>query len=275
MQDPFLKTLFEAHCCNKRLPSPDSVSQLADHLLQLLFPELSEKRYTSLRELQQDYEQTRLEFFRMMEIIEKVFPLKYNPQEIEEVFYKKLPQVRESLLKDAHAICEGDPAATSTQEVIRTYPGFLAIAIYRLAHELYTMEVPLIPRVLTEYAHSLTGIEIHPGAKVGEYFCIDHGTGIVIGQTAEIGNYVKLYQGVTLGALSVSKDMKDTKRHPTIEDNVIIYAGATILGGETVVGHDTIIGGSVWLTKSIAPHSRLYHQPQIKQKNDNLKSVKI
>ncbi|MFD2144654.1 serine O-acetyltransferase [Mucilaginibacter antarcticus] len=148
--------------------------------------------------------------------------------------------------------------------MIRTYPGFFAISCYRLAHSLYKHEVPLLPRILTEYAHSKTGIDIHPAAEIGEYFYIDHGTGLVIGETTVIGKHVKLYQGVTLGALSVDKSMADTKRHPTVEDNVVIYSGATILGGETVVGYDSIIGGNVWLTKSVEPHSRVYHAPTVK-----------
>ncbi|PZP42351.1 MAG: serine acetyltransferase, partial [Pseudopedobacter saltans] len=165
---------------------------------------------------------------------------------------------------DADALLEGDPAAKSLKEVVRTYPGFLATAIYRLAHHLHELEVPLIPRILTEYAHSVTGIDIHPGATIGDYLSIDHGTGVVIGETTIIGKHVKLYQGVTLGALSVDKILANTKRHPTIEDHVIIYSNATILGGETVIGHHTVIGGNVWITASIAPHMTIYHQANIK-----------
>jgi serine O-acetyltransferase len=145
--------------------------------------------------------------------------------------------------------------------VVRTYPGFFAISLYRLAHSLYLDDVPLIPRILTEYAHSKTGIDIHPAAEIGEYFYIDHGTGIVIGESCKIGAHVKLYQGVTLGALSVDKSMANTKRHPTVEDNVVIYSGATILGGETIIGQNSIIGGNVWLTKSLPPDSSVYHTP--------------
>ena len=158
----------------------------------------------------------------------------------------------------------GDPAAKDEFEVIRAYPGFYAIAMYRIAHQLLLLEVPLIPRILTEWAHARTGIDIHPGARIGEFLYIDHGTGTVIGETTVIGDHVKLYQGVTLGALSVEKYMADTKRHPTIEDRAIIYSGATILGGDTVIGHDCVIGGNVWLTRSVPPHSTVYHQPIIK-----------
>jgi serine O-acetyltransferase len=167
-------------------------------------------------------------------------------------------------LTDVQATLLGDPAAQSEYEVIRAYPGFYAIAFYRLAHALYEMNVPMLPRILTEYAHSKTGIDIHPGADIDEYFMIDHGTGVVVGETTTIGKHVKLYQGVTLGALSVSKEMASLKRHPTIEDHVVIYSGATILGGETVVGAHSIIGGNVWLTRSVPPQTKIYHQEQVK-----------
>jgi serine O-acetyltransferase len=184
-------------------------------------------------------------------------------------FIAKVPEVYEDLLKDIDAILKGDPAANTEYEVIRAYPGFYAIAFYRLAHVLHKLNIPLLPRVITEFAHSRTGIDIHPAAEIEPYFFIDHGTGIVIGETAKIGKNVKLYQGVTLGALSVSKDMAETKRHPTIEDNVVIYSGATILGGNTVIGHNSIVGGNVWLTTSVPPHSRVYHQGQVKISQDS------
>jgi serine O-acetyltransferase len=174
-------------------------------------------------------------------------------------FFESLPDIYRTLNTDIQAIVTGDPAARSEFEVIRTYPGFFAISFYRLAHALLELDVPLIPRILTEYAHSKTGIDIHPGAEIGEYLYVDHGTGIVIGETSRIGKHVKLYQGVTLGALSVDKNMAYIKRHPTVEDHVVIYSGATILGGETVIGHHSIIGGNVWLTKSVAPGSKVYH----------------
>jgi len=179
-------------------------------------------------------------------------------------FFEKLPAIYENLLLDAKAIADNDPASAGIEEVIAVYPGFYAIAVYRLAHALVTLEVPLLPRLFTEHAHGLTGIDIHPKARIGQSFFIDHGTGIVIGATTEIGSNVKIYQGVTLGALSVSKSLAETKRHPTIEDNVVIYANATILGGKTVVGHDSIVGGNVWLTISVPPHSQVYHQSEVK-----------
>src|SRR3954447_10109533 len=174
-----------------------------------------------------------------------------SPDAVLERFFAALPSIRAALLLDAQAICDGDPAAHSIDEVILAYPGFRATAVYRLAHQLQGCEGPLVPRLLTEMAHQQTGIDIHPGARIGESFAIDHGTGIVIGGTAVLGNRVKLYQGVTLGALSVDKRMALTKRHPTIGDDVVIYANATILGGETVIGNGSRVGGNVWLTRSV------------------------
>jgi serine O-acetyltransferase len=179
-------------------------------------------------------------------------------------FFDRLPLIAEKLDKDALASVDGDPAARSLDEVVLTYPGFYALCVYRLAHQLHLLQVPLIPRIMSEYAHEKTGIDIHPGAEIGEKCFIDHGTGVVIGETSEIGNSVKIYQGVTLGALSVKKKMKGKKRHPTIEDNVILYANSTILGGETKVGHHSIIGGNVWLTSSTEPYSTILHQEEKK-----------
>jgi len=188
---------------------------------------------------------------------------------------KKLPEIREKLSTDIQAAYNGDPAALSTEEILLSYPAIEVLSIYRLAHELYKMKIPSIPRIMTEYAHQITGIDIHPGAEIGEYFFIDHGTGVVIGETCAIGKNVKLYQGVTLGAKSFTLDehgnpVKGVKRHPDIENNVIIYAGATILGGDTTIGHDSIIGGNVWLTQSIPPYSKVYNaQPSPIIKNDS------
>lgn len=178
---------------------------------------------------------------------------------------RRLPTLREEMTLDALAIYSGDPAATCPGEVILSYPGFYAIAVYRLAHELYLRNIPLIPRQMSEIAHEKTGIDIHPGASVGESFSIDHGTGIVIGETAVIGKCVKLYQGVTLGAKSFESDaegniVRGKKRHPNVGDNCVIYAGATILGGDTVIGEGSIIGGNVWLTHSVAPGSKVYYK---------------
>lgn len=173
-----------------------------------------------------------------------------------------MPEIYHLLNTDIDAILSGDPAAHTAFEVIRAYPGFYALSFFRIAHALYQLNMPLVPRILTEQAHARTGIDIHSAAEIDEYFCIDHGTGIVIGETTKIGKHVKIYQGVTLGALSVKKDMAFTIRHPTIEDHVVIYAGTTILGGETIVGHHSVIGGNVWVTESVPPGSLVYHQPE-------------
>lgn len=190
-------------------------------------------------------------------------------EKLAEEFLGILTPIKGTLLKDAEFILESDPAAKSLEEVIAIYPGFFATYCYRIAHALDQLRIPLLPRMITEYAHKITGIDIHPGAEIGSPFSIDHGTGIVIGETAIIGNYVKLYQGVTLGALSVDKSHASSKRHPTIEDNVILYAGSTILGGETIIGRNSIIGGNVWLTESVAPFSVVYHKSEIIVRNKN------
>ncbi|MBT1705709.1 serine O-acetyltransferase, partial [Chryseosolibacter indicus] len=184
-------------------------------------------------------------------------------ESLTEEFFHSLPAIYEKINQDVTAMYEGDPAAKSRSEVIRTYPGFYAISAYRIAHQLHQMGVQGIPRIITEHAHSKTGIDIHPASIIGQHFCIDHGTGIVIGETAVIGNHVKIYQGVTLGALSVSKLDAEKKRHPTIEDHVVVYAGATILGGETIIGHHSIVGGNVWITRSIPPYSKIYYQSKM------------
>ena len=180
--------------------------------------------------------------------------------EICNAFLNKIPDLVEILLTDVQATFEGDPAARSEHEIIFAYPGIFAISVYRMAHELHLLSVPLVPRMMTEYAHSLTGIDIHPGADISHHFFIDHGTGIVIGETTKIGAYVKLYQGVTLGGLSTrgGQSLRDKKRHPTLEDEVTVYSGATILGGNTIIGKGSIIGGNVFLTNSVPPNTRVY-----------------
>lgn len=185
--------------------------------------------------------------------------VKEKAQKITEDFVASLPSVHAMLIKDVHATFEGDPAADSFEEIIFSYPGFFAIMVYRIAHVLYESRVPFIPRIMSEYAHGKTGVDINPGATIGEYFFIDHGTGVVIGETTVIGNHVKIYQGVTLGALSPRKgqSLAGVKRHPTVCDNVTIYSGASILGGETVIGSDAIIGGNSFITESVAQGARV------------------
>ena len=185
--------------------------------------------------------------------------VKAQAQEICEKFFRKIPEIQKMLIKDVEAEFEGDPAAQSKEEIIFSYPGILAIYVYRVAHELYKMNVPFIPRIMTEYAHGKTGIDINAGAQIGEYFFIDHGTGIVIGETAVIGNHVKIYQGVTLGALSTrsGQALSGKKRHPTLEDNVTIYSNASILGGDTVIGEGATIGGNTFITWSVEKHAKV------------------
>lgn len=185
-------------------------------------------------------------------------------EEVTMEFFRQYPLLRERLYKDASCYLKADPAAKSLEEVIITYPGFYALCVHRVAHELHRLGVPLIARLFSEFAHSKVGIDIHPAAGIGKNLFMDHGTGIVIGETAEIGNNVKIYQGVTLGALYVEKKLSDVKRHPTVEDNVVIYANATILGGKTVVGHDSVIGGGAWLTRSVVPYSLVSNSIDIK-----------
>jgi len=196
-------------------------------------------------------------------------------QEITLELLKQIPDLRRMLATDVQAAFDGDPACRNVDEVIFCYPGLEAVTVYRIANELYKLNVPFIPRMMTEWAHKQTGIDIHPGAKIGDHFFIDHGTGVVIGETTEIGSHVKIYQGVTLGALSFPTDadgniIRSMKRHPTIEDRVVIYASATILGGKTVIGHDSVIGSTVWLTRSIEPHTTVtLEKPNLRMRNED------
>jgi serine O-acetyltransferase len=200
-----------------------------------------------------------------------VLPDGVFPRELVEQFLPKLPAIRSLLAEDVEAAYEGDPAARSFAEIVVSYPSIRAISVHRIAHELHRLRVPILPRMMSEYAHDRTGIDIHPGARIGRRFFIDHGTGVVIGETSEIGDGVRIYQGVTLGARSPrhGESLRGRKRHPTIEDDVTLYAGATILGGETVIGRGSVIGGNVWLTESIPENSRVIAQsarPQVRQR---------
>lgn len=257
-----IETLQKSHSVKSVLPSQQKVEIFLDGLMSILFPTYSNKVYSTKEKLEEAIELNKSHLNLLLLHVNDL--LHEDSKKICDDFYNQLNDVYESLMLDAKAIESGDPAAKSIEEVTRTYPGFYAISIYRIAHAICQLGVPFIPRILTEIAHSKTGIDIHPGAKIGKSFFIDHGTGIVIGETTIIGDSVKLYQGVTLGALSVSKDMAETKRHPSIEDNVVIYAGATILGGNTIVGKNSIIGGNVWLTKSVKANSLVYHTPELK-----------
>ena len=243
-----------------RLPTRREVDGMLEEILGLLFPQHSLDAQLSEEEIGARLTLLRRDLERMLSSI----VTHEQSADLTTRFTKKLPEIYEHLQADAAAIMDGDPAAESVDEVVIAYPGFLAITVHRIAHELYRLGLPILPRLLAEAAHARTGIDIHPGARIGGSFCIDHGTGIVIGETAVVGDFVKVYQGVTLGALSVSKAAAGSKRHPTIEDRVVLYANATVLGGDTTVGHDTIIGGNVWLTTSVPPRSFVYHTSQIR-----------
>lgn len=243
-----------------RLPSKREVETLIEKMLGLLFPQHTLDVQAGEEEIGARLTLLRADLERMLSTVVT------NAQSLDVTtrFIERMPDIYEHLRADAEAIVDGDPAAGSLDEVVIAYPGFFAITVHRIAHEMYLLGVPIVPRLLAEAAHTRTGIDIHPGARIGRSFCVDHGTGIVIGETAVIGDRVKIYQGVTLGALSVSKAAAGSKRHPTIEDRVVLYANATVLGGDTTVGHDTVIGGNVWLTTSVPPRSFVYHTSQIR-----------
>jgi serine O-acetyltransferase len=258
MEKEFISKLYTAHKECLGGPPPTAVVKFFNDLLSTLFPDFSALHFNSIQEFETHIEKMKLQLDQLL----FQNPLKSAPQvkKVTDLFFEAVPEIHSKLMEDVDAIFLGDPASKSKSEVIRTYPGFYAVAAYRIANKLDTLGVQDIPRIITEHAHSKTGVDIHPSANIGRHFCIDHGTGIVIGETADIGNNVKIYQGVTLGALSVKKIDSGRKRHPTIEDHVVIYAGASILGGDTIVGHNSIIGGNVWITKSVPPNSKIYYQ---------------
>jgi serine O-acetyltransferase len=234
------------------------VAEWIRSLLDTLFPQRAEQAFGTPGEIRDAFDASVAELRSLLRPLEADI----DPVETGDAFFRALPEVHRQLLIDAAGIERGDPAAESVDEVILAYPGFLAIAVHRIAHRFSDLGVPVFPRMLTEWAHERTGIDIHPGATLGHPVIIDHGTGIVVGQTAVIGNNVKLYQGVTLGALSVTKTLASTKRHPTIEDDVVIYANATILGGETIIGRGSVIGGNTWITSSVPPNSIVYQRSE-------------
>lgn len=262
MQKEFLDNLYKEHQNALGCPSPDSITAFYESLLGFIFPDYGNDKICNKAELESRYSELKNEWHNLLEKRCKSLQKKYPGEE--EVLFNDLVKIKAALEKDITAIYEGDPAAKSRLEVIKTYPGFKAIAAYRIAHCIYNAGYVLIARMISEHAHSKTGVDIHPAAKIGAHFCIDHATGIVIGETTDIGDNVKIYQGVTLGATSVRKENASQKRHPTIGNNVVIYANATILGGKTVIGDDCIIGGNSWITKSLEPNSRLYYDSENK-----------
>ncbi|MGK5090474.1 serine O-acetyltransferase EpsC [Deltaproteobacteria bacterium TL4] len=262
------------------LPAKENIILLAKDIQVLLFPGLIRQESMETLELPYVIGQKSVSIFhRLQEYMEQIFcweaaqnginctdtqKFKTNVKDIAFEFLESLPGMREILAEDVEAIYEGDPAARSKREIVFAYPGLQALSIHRIAHFFFKRNVPILPRIMSEYIHSQTGIDIHPGATLGKGTMIDHGTGIVIGETSIIQDYVRIYQGVTIGALSPDKKDRhsNVKRHPTIEDHVVLYAGATILGGKTVIGQGSIIGGNVWLTHSVPPGSKIYLENQ-------------
>jgi len=257
MNQSFLTQLYDTHQSCPQVPTPDRVGTFFSNLLCILFPALNSRVFDTKDELVFQLLNLKTELYEMLFLYPNRESI--NAENKAEAFFSRLEDIYSLLHTDIQAMYDGDPAAQSTNEVIRSYPGFFAIAAHRIAYVLHNLEVKIIPRMIAEAAHSKTGIDIHPGATIGKGFCIDHGTGIVIGETCHIGDFVKIYQGVTLGALSVDKEMASVKRHPTIEDHVVLYSGATILGGKTIIGHHSIIGGNTWITKSVEPNSKKYY----------------
>ena len=243
-------------------PDKDVIVDMTGKLMRILYPGYSQDKtyriYNAKHNLSMLIEDV------MYHLNQQIALVMEGAESVSIAFMERLPQVRALAQTDVDAAFEGDPAATNADEIIYCYPGLYAISVYRLAHVLYELNVPMIPRIMTEHAHSLTGIDIHPGATIGEHFFIDHGTGIVIGQTTVIGSHVKIYQGVTLGGLSTrgGQSLRGARRHPTIEDNVTIYANASILGGGTTIGHDSIVGANAFITESIPPCTTVTNQSQ-------------
>ena len=243
-------------------PDKEVITDVIQKLLRIVYPgyfrERSFRMYNAKHHLSMLMEDVMYNLNRQIKLVlqnEGVEAAEERAQEVCLAFFEQIPTVRALVQTDVQAAYDGDPAATSKDEVIFCYPGLFAITVYRLAHVLYTLDIPMIPRIMTEYAHGITGIDLHPGVTIGDYFFIDHGTGIVIGETTVIGSHVKIYQGVTLGGLTTrgGQSLRGKKRHPTIEDNVTIYAGASVLGGETVIGRDSVIGSNAFITKSVPP----------------------
>ena len=261
MNKEFLDQVFKKQQQKEQVPSNKVIADWATSLMCIIYPELSQCSYATINAIEAELKELEIALVKIMNATKACYSC--NNEEISEKFFNDLPELYRKLNTDIEAIHTGDPAAHTEFEVIRAYPGFYALCFYRIAHMLHTLEVPLLPRILTECGHSKTGIDIHPAAIIGDHLMIDHGTGIVIGETSIIGERVRIYQGVTLGALSINKEMARQKRHPTILDGVVIYAGATILGGDTIIGEGSVIGGNVWLTHSVPARSLVYHNPEV------------
>ncbi|BBA17284.1 serine O-acetyltransferase [Blattabacterium cuenoti] len=261
----FLKTILENNRNKGIYPNKSKSENFVKTLFHTLF--------TPNQDILNDVVFFRKKYEKLKKLLYEIFiELNINKKDsynLTQAFFQEVPNIYRTLIIDANAILKSDPAATIIEEIFLSYPGFFATALYRIAHQLWIQKIPILPRLITEYAHSKTGVDIHASAKIGKAFAIDHGTGIVIGSSTKIGDKVKIYQGVTLGAIYVAKKLENTKRHPTIEDKVTIYAGATVLGGETIIGHDSVLGGNVWVTKSIPPFSIVYQKNEIKMRNNS------
>ena len=269
----FLAARFRDHEACTRCPPTRVVATWFDELLGLVVPERAERRYRDEAEIEAHFADLRA---RLAQLITVAAPHEaIDAAGCAERFMAGVPALHARIDEDVRAIEAGDPAAVSRSEVARTYPGVFAIAAYRVAHALHALDVPLVPRILSAHAHGATGIDIHPAARIGRSFCIDHGTGVVIGATSVIGDRVKLYQGVTLGGLSVRKQDAAVKRHPTIEDDVVVYAGATILGGDTVVGRGSVVGGNVWLTRSVPPGTRVTYRVAVEREGVGTEVISV
>ncbi|HVV53749.1 MAG TPA: serine O-acetyltransferase EpsC [Mucilaginibacter sp.] len=264
----FYKHILHKQQMTASIPANKEIAAWALQVIRLMYPEQSNKLYAFVEQLEADFARLENELCALLDATRGTHE---ENKELARQFFESLPEMYRLLNTDVQATFAGDPAAKSEFEVIRAYPGFFAITFYRMSHSLYKLGVPILPRILTEYAHSRTGIDIHPAADIADHFYIDHGTGVVIGETCIIGRHVKIYQGVTLGALSVTKKQQHTKRHPTVEDHAVIYAGATILGGKTVIGEGSIIGGNVWLTKSVPAYSKVYHTHEVSLLKEKIK----
>lgn len=259
--EAFLNDRHRAYVSLSPCPPPRDVEAWFDDLLGLLFPELGPRDVGGEGAFRAYADSIRDRCAQLVDRCPHGGP--ERSRKVANALYERLPGLYAALEEDVQAMLAGDPAARNRDEVVRTYPGLRAVAAYRVAHALHGLQVPLLARMISEYAHRITGIDIHPAARIGRRFCIDHGTGIVIGATTIVGDDVKIYQGVTLGGASVRKEDAGVKRHPTVEDRVVLYAGATVLGGDTVVGHDSVIGGNVWLTRSVPPFSKVTYRASL------------
>lgn len=266
MKSDYAKPLYQKYLSTSKCVSLSTVGNWMEKVMKILFPVSIENVFIDEEDFRAHMDELEKDLLKILDC--SLMGTDLSTKTVSNQFFSQLPSIQSTLDSDIDAIYKGDPAAESREEVIRCYPGIRAIAAYRMGHFFFNLGVPILPRMITECAHSSTGIDIHPGAEIDAPFCIDHGTGIVIGATAHIGPNVKIYQGVTLGGLSVKKEEANMKRHPTIEEGVVIYAGATILGGDTVIGAHCTIGGNTFITRSVDPNTTVYHSSKNREKKE-------